>query len=227
MKFNLSLFSSVLLISTIIMSCNQAPKENKEIEEEDSKNEQTVQEDFSVLIINGSPRVEGNTARYLDKVFEGAESVGLKVIHITLNEMDIKGCQGCMGCRETEGCTYKDDFDQLYKDILKADIVVIGTPIYFGNMTGQCKSFIDRLFCFWSSPASILMEGKKAAAIITYAEAGKDTYQIALDELSSDLKGVGFELIFTDAVNSTWEIDDIDSQPETLERAFKFGASLK
>lgn len=209
------------------MSCNQAPTESKETENEESKNEQTVQEDFSVLLINGSPRTEGNTARYLDKIYEGAESVDLKVIHININEMDVKGCQGCMGCRETEGCSYKDDFNKIYDDILRADFVVVATPIYFGNMTGQCKSFIDRLFCFWSSPASYLMEGKKAAAIITYAEAGEDTYQDALDELSSDLKSVGFEVIFTDAVNSTWEIDDIEGQPETLERAFEFGASLK
>ncbi len=141
--------------------------------------------------------------------------------------MEVKGCQGCMGCRETEGCTYKDDFDKVYNDIIKADIVIVGTPIYFANMTGQCKSFIDRLFCFWSSPASDLLEGKKAAAIITYAEAGEDTYQAALEELSGDLTGVGFEVIFTDAVNSTWELDDIEKQPETLERAFEFGASLK
>lgn len=209
------------------MSCNQAPAESKKENSNESAPEENIKEDFSVLLINGSPRLDGNTARYLEKILEGAESVNLKVKHINLNELDVKGCQGCMGCRDTEGCTYKDDFDKVYNDIKTADIIVVATPIYFGNMTGQCKSFIDRLFCFWSSPASTLIDGKKAAAIITYAESGEDTYQAALDELSSDLKGVGFELIYTDAVNSTWEIDDIESQPETLQRAYDFGVSLK
>jgi len=96
-----------------------------------------------------SPRKEGNTAWMVNKILEGAKEQGAETQSWCFSDLDIKPCQGCLGCHNGErdrGCIISDDMQILYDAIEHADALVLGSPIYMGQMSGQAKIFTDRLF---------------------------------------------------------------------------------
>lgn len=102
-----------------------------------------------VLGIAGSPRRGGNTEVLLDMALEGARSNGARVEKIVLNELHFRPCQECGGCNETGACILEDGLKSIYEKVRKADAIVVASPIFFGSVTGQLKSMIDRFQCFW------------------------------------------------------------------------------
>jgi len=105
---------------------------------------------MKVLAINGSPRKTWNTATLLNKALEGAASVGAETEIIHLYDLNYKGCTSCFACRLKGGesygnCGYKDELTPVLKNIREVDALILGSPIYFGTVTGEMKSFIDRL----------------------------------------------------------------------------------
>ena len=105
---------------------------------------------MKVVLINGSPRKNFNTAKILQKVAEGAESIGADTKNINLFDYNFVGCKSCFACKlknsKTNGlCAIRDDLRSILEGALTADAFVIGTPIYFGLPTGQFKNFFERL----------------------------------------------------------------------------------
>ena len=105
---------------------------------------------MKIILINGSPRKNFNTAKILLKVQEGANAVGAETKFINLFDYKFQGCKSCFACKlknsKTNGlCAIRDDLRPLLEETLSADGFVIGTPIYFGLPTGQVKSFFERL----------------------------------------------------------------------------------
>lgn len=98
---------------------------------------------MKILGICGSPR-KGNTEFMLKTVLDAAKSKGAETELILLREKKIKHCKGCLSCDKKKACVIKDDMQQIYKKLEKADLVVIGTPNYFENVPGLLKDFIDR-----------------------------------------------------------------------------------
>ena len=94
----------------------------------------------------GSPHKEGNTAWIVEKILEGAKEQGAETQAWYFSELDIKPCQGCLGCRKGRGCVINDDMQKLYGALEQADAMVLGSPIYMGQMSAQAKIFTDRLF---------------------------------------------------------------------------------
>ncbi len=101
-----------------------------------------------IVILNGSPRKNGNTAALIRSFTEGAESVGNRVTEFFLESMNIRGCKGCFGGGKNpeSPCVQKDDMDQIYPAYQEADIVVLATPLYYWTISGQLKMAFDRLF---------------------------------------------------------------------------------
>ncbi|MDY6834632.1 MAG: flavodoxin family protein [Chloroflexota bacterium] len=104
-----------------------------------------------ILVINGSPRKNGTTATLLKKAIDGAASEGSATEYIRLNQLNMRGCQGCYSCKKRGGeslgkCVLKDDMTPLYDKIEQSDAMIIGSPIYFSAVTSECKMFFDRLF---------------------------------------------------------------------------------
>jgi multimeric flavodoxin WrbA len=94
----------------------------------------------------GSPRKTGSTAYAVNTILEGAQGHGAATQVFSANALDIKPCQGCSGCVKGDGCVLKDDMQPIYAALKTADTLVIGAPIYMGQMSGQAKVFTDRLF---------------------------------------------------------------------------------
>lgn len=111
----------------------------------------------TVIVIDGGPRKNFNTASMLQKFAEGASSVSndIEVKTIRLYGLDYKGCMSCMACKikdkASNVCKFKDALTPILEDIAKADGLALGSPIYFGQITGQMQAFLERLSFPWLS----------------------------------------------------------------------------
>ena len=102
---------------------------------------------MNIIGFVGSPRKEGNTAWIVNKILEGAKEQGAQTKVWCSSDLDIKPCKGCLACHQgNKGCVVNDDMQELYDALLQADALVLGSPVYMGQMTAQAKIFTDRLF---------------------------------------------------------------------------------
>ena len=98
-----------------------------------------------VLILSASPRKGGNSDTLCNQLMEGAQQAGHQVEKIFLKEKKINYCTGCGACyNRGNGCSQKDDMENMLNKMIDADIIVMATPVYFYTMNGQMKTFIDR-----------------------------------------------------------------------------------
>ena len=105
---------------------------------------------MKAIAVNGSPRKKWNTGTLLNKALDGAESKGAETEIIHLYDYTYKGCISCFACKTRDGksygkCAINDDMTPVYERIKNADILILGSPIYFGDVTGEMRSFIERL----------------------------------------------------------------------------------
>ena len=108
---------------------------------------------MKVYAINGSPRKNKNTATLLQKALDGVkESAKGKEVEteiINLYDLNYTGCKSCFACKRLEGksygkCALKDDIQEVLEKLSEADGIIFGSPVYFGNITGQLQSFLER-----------------------------------------------------------------------------------
>lgn len=102
--------------------------------------------DMKIIGYIASPRKDGNTAWVVNKILEGAEEHDAETQAWYSGELDIHPCKGCLGCVKGNGCVVKDDMQKLYNAFKETKALVLGTPVYMGQMSGQAKIFTDRLF---------------------------------------------------------------------------------
>lgn len=105
---------------------------------------------MKLIAVCGSARKQGNTAKMLCQVIEGAKSVGAENELVSLFDLNYKDCISCYACklknRDSFGhCTLNDELKPLLEPIEQSDVLVLGPPVYYGNLSGQMRSFTDRL----------------------------------------------------------------------------------
>jgi multimeric flavodoxin WrbA len=100
---------------------------------------------LKVIGIVGSPRSGGNTEFMVKTTLDKIKEEGIETELITLHDKEIKYCVGCDSCKKTNECVITDDMQELTRKVKDADGIIMGSPVYFGDMTGLAKSFIDRL----------------------------------------------------------------------------------
>lgn len=105
---------------------------------------------MKALFVNGSPRKNWSTAQMLEQAMQGAADAGAKVEMVSLYDDTFKGCVSCFACKrknsKTNGlCAYKDALTPILEKAQAADVLVIGSPIYFSHPTGPVRSFMERL----------------------------------------------------------------------------------
>jgi len=102
------------------------------------------------IAVNGSPRKSWNTATLLGRALEGAAQQGAATELVHLYDLAYQGCASCFACKEIGGksygrCAIRDELTPLLEKVAEADLLILGTPVYFGAETGEMRSFLERL----------------------------------------------------------------------------------
>ena len=105
---------------------------------------------MKALFLNGSPRKNFNTAQMLQKAIDGAKEAGAETELINLFDYEFTGCRSCFTCKiknsKTNGvCAIRDSIRPVIEKAQEADVIIIGSPVYFGYPTGQVRSLVERL----------------------------------------------------------------------------------
>ena len=155
---------------------------------------------MKTIILNGSPRKNWNTALMLKEAKKGAESVGAETEYINLYDLTYTGCRSCMACKRKGGerckCFWKDDLSPIIDRIFAADALIIGSPIYLGDITSQVHGLIERLhFCALSyDDYSNYFTGRVDVGIILTMNAPRQYfdsgYQTKAEEVAQIFKGL-------------------------------------
>ncbi len=174
---------------------------------------------MNILILNGSPCTNGNTARMISAFSEGANAAGHRVDVVDVCKKNIYGCLACEYCH-TKGngeCIQKDDMGEIYALLHEADMLILASPIYYHNLTGQLKCAIDRLYstAYPSKPPCL----QKAAMFLS--SGASNQYEGALFSYKGDfLDYLGLEDMDVFAVPGT-------VSAARLKELRNFGASLQ
>ncbi len=127
-----------------------------------------------VIAVNGSPRKTWNTATLLMKALDGAASQGAATELIHLYDLQYSGCRSCFACK-TEGgksygrCATRDDLTPILDRVTEVDGIILGSPIYYGTVSGMMKCFLERLaFPYWTytDPPQSLFPKRISAGLI-------------------------------------------------------------
>lgn len=176
----------------------------------------------NVLIISASPRKNGNSDILCDRFAQGAAESGHKVEKVFLASKNIGYCRGCGVCNSTHKCIQKDDMDEILDKMVKADVIVLATPVYFYSMDGQMKTFIDR-----TVPRYTEIVDKDFYFIMTAADTEKanlkrtlETFRGFTEDCLDGAKEVG--IIYG---VGAWNVGEIKSTPAYMQ-AYEMGRDV-
>jgi len=187
---------------------------------------------MQILAFNGSPRKKGNTSTIIRAILNGAESEGAQTVEVRLHDIDMKGCQGCLACRQKPGvCAQRDELSPHLESMKTCQGIVVGAPIYMYRICGQMKLFVDRCYSLYISREdggydSAIPSGKTHALVVSQGAPGPDQYQRSVRWLAG-MTGSGFgmqevgRIVHSDSNSSPAEKDDA-----LLEEAFLIGRRL-
>lgn len=140
---------------------------------------------MKAVAINGSPRKDGNTEIMLKKVLETLEKHNVETKFIQIGGQNIHGCRGCWACRKNQNrkCVFNDDIlNNILEDVYSADVIILGTPSYFSDMTPEMKAFIDRVGVVALSNGKLLKH-KIGTGIIAQRRGGGTSIQASLNHM--------------------------------------------
>jgi multimeric flavodoxin WrbA len=142
---------------------------------------------MKIIGIIASPRKAGNTAWVVNKILEGAQEQGAETQVRYFSDLDIEPCRGCLCCHEEgeRGCIINDDMQELYDAIEETDALILGSPVYMGQMSAQAKIVTDRLFAHISPRFSPHYKEKavKKRLILVFTQGNPDPgmFQVYFD----------------------------------------------
>ncbi|MDK2868732.1 MAG: hypothetical protein PWP38_3047 [Clostridiales bacterium] len=212
---------------------------------------------MKAIAINGSPRKTWSTATLLEKGLEGAKSKGAATEMIHLYDLTYKGCTSCFACKRKDGnhlgkCAMKDDLTSVLDAITACDVLLLGSPMYCGDVTGEMHSLLERLLfssMTYNRNGGSVFRGRAASGFIytmNYQEEVMQTYTnykslfLSYQNFLGLLKGPSEYLLACDTLQfddySKYEASMFDEAhklrmrreqfPKDCQKAFNLGARL-
>ncbi|MEM7123692.1 MAG: flavodoxin family protein [Pseudomonadota bacterium] len=176
------------------------------------------------LCLLGSPRPSGNSETLARRFCQRAVDHGAPVQQVALSELSYGGCRNLFRCKgDLPHCGQKDDLTPVLESITQSDVLVLASPVYFTNLTGQLKSVIDRFFSFLvpdypnQARKSRLGPGRRLILVQTQGE-GEDRYGDLLERYATGFRLLGFEHQFLIRAWGVREAGDVVEYPAFLER---------
>ena len=176
----------------------------------------------------GSPNQNGNSTALAQAMCDAAARHGHETRLIHLYKMKIAGCMDCGACKtSSDKCVIADDFQSCWQELITSDGIILASPVYFGQVTGVLKTFLDRWCCFFSPGFAVRQLSGKKFATVTTCGAPAERFRSVTDYLNywmSDffkMKLVG-NVMGGDLVKHS----QATQRSELLEAAAKIGASF-
>lgn len=150
---------------------------------------------MKVLIINGSPRVDGNVTRAVKELTDTFGTCGVETEVVQVGNQAIRGCMACGACKKTGKCVFSDVVNELAPKLQEADGFIVATPVYYASANGTLISLLDRLF--FSTPFDKTM--KCAASVAVCRRGGASA---TFDELNKYFTICGMPIVSSQYWNS-------------------------
>ena len=134
---------------------------------------------MKVILLNGSPHLQGTTARALTEIAKEFEVLGVQSEIVNVGNSPVRGCIGCASCRKIGKCVFDDDLvNGLAEKIKNADGLIVGSPVYYASVNGTLKCLLDRLFYsaggkFSFKPAAAVAVARRAGTLTAFDEINK------------------------------------------------------
>lgn len=178
-----------------------------------------------IVVLNGSPRRNGNTSALTEAFAKGVRESGHQVTEFFLDGMNLHGCKGCFGggTNPASPCVQKDDMDKIYPAYKEADIVVLASPLYYWFISGQLKCVFDRLFAVAECNADY-QNPRKECALLMAAEG--DGFEETLTWYEHLEKHIGWKSIGRVLCGGVMAAGDIQGRPE-IQQAYELGKNIQ
>lgn len=169
---------------------------------------------MKILIINGSPRLNGNTKTALKHIVNGIDEnikhSGIEILDVV--KLKLSGCLNCDSCKKNGGeCILPDDSSKIIEKIAAADIIIFGTPVYWWGISSQLKMIIDK---FYSKSKQFHEQNKKIGIIsVGASEIDDKQYKLISDQFKCICDYLGWDIILDEAI-SAYDLDDLKQNEE-------------
>lgn len=184
---------------------------------------------LAVCII-GSPHSHGSTGIIVDSLIRGLKENNFIVKRYCLGDSNINYCLGCKQCYETGECWQDDDVKLILTDILNAEVVIIGTPSYWGNITGQLKVLFDRSTPYGdtNNNRKVIPEKKIYGVSISVRAGTTDRENIKIhDEIEHYFGHLGIQLVGKISIRETETVDNLITRHQNkINEAYVLGKKL-
>jgi multimeric flavodoxin WrbA len=183
---------------------------------------------MKIVAVLGSPRPQGNSNTLARAFLQAARERGAETQEFLLNQMDFQGCQACMGCKtKSDTCILEDDLAPVLEAIRAADVLVLASPVYFGEVSSQLKAFFDRTYsCINPDFSCRLPAGKKAVMVLTQANPDPDQFSGIFPRYERWLKIYGCDPIRLLRATGVREAGEVTQQPAILDQAAALAREL-
>ena len=190
---------------------------------------------MKVLGVVGSQRKNGNTSALVKEALKPFEENGIDTELLFLGDYNINDCNGCDGCQDTFRCIVDDDMQDIYPKILEADAIVLGSPTYFYNISGDMKTFIDRCYCFeafdkddrsvWMGINETL--GIKYAIVIAVCEQNNaEDMGYTAEVMEKPLEALGYRVVSTAKILNLFSPGEAVNDQKAMVKANQSGEKL-
>ncbi|MDP2846589.1 MAG: flavodoxin family protein [Humidesulfovibrio sp.] len=187
-----------------------------------------------IVCLQGSPRPMGNSASMASALCEAATGEGAQVTTFALNSLEYRGCQGCLLCKTRfEACVLKDGLTPVLEAVRHCDVLVLATPVYFGEVTAQLKAFIDRTYSFLTPDYAFnkdkrtrLAPGKTLCFVIAQGHPREDLFADIFPRYAYFFNWLGFSHSRLLRACKVYHLGDVQKREEVLEEARALGRSL-
>jgi multimeric flavodoxin WrbA len=188
---------------------------------------------INTLVINSSPRRDGNMDLMLGEVVSGMRGKGIEPKVIMLRELNIAPCRQCDGCLHDGVCSINDDMQWIHRALREANLVVMGSPVFFMGVTAQAKTMIDRCQALWimrwmlKVPVPMYPGMERRGAFLSVGGSNlNNLFEPSLRTVKSWFKTLEFTYAGDLTVAGVDEKGAISSHPTALKQAFELGQRL-
>lgn len=189
---------------------------------------------MNILCLHGSPRKKGNSADMARIFLDAAREAGAEVESVHLNGLEAKGCQACFACKgASEVCVLEDGLTPVLASARACDVLVLATPVYFGEVSAQLKTFIDRTFSFLTPEyardkehRSRLAPGKTLIFLIAQGHPREDLFADIFPRYQYFFNWLGFTKSHVVRACGVYHPGDVPARPDLVKELAALGRRI-